>query len=322
MITALVYRDNKFSAVNPTPALYGTLRAEPGTLLWVDLSAPTDEEIKLVLENTFQFHPLAIEDCVTDSPLPKIEDFDDYLLLVMHGVDSAAGPLFTTTELDLFLGKNYLVSFHRHPLRPVQAIFDRYARPGITVRGPDRIAHALLDQLVEAYTPTLHALQRELDEVETAALQNLAADQLFPRVVALRKKFSALRQIVRPQREVAAELAQGKTKLIRPLIVPYLRDLAEELTRIETQTAVWGDQLILSFRVYLNKSSHEANEGIRVLTAITALTIPVLMVGGWYGMNYEHMPELPWIFGYPLATFLTLGGTLAMLWFMRKKKWI
>ena len=164
--------------------------------------------------------------------------------------------------------------------------------------------------------------QHELDEVETDALQNLAADELFPRVVDLRKKFSALRQIVRPQREIATELAQGKTKLIRPLIVPYLRDLAEELTRMETQANAWGDQLILSFRVYLNKSSHEANEGIRFLTAITALTIPVLMVGGWYGMNYEHMPELPSYFGYPLAALLTLGGTLAIFWAMRKRKWL
>ena len=127
---------------------------------------------------------------------------------------------------------------------------------------------------------------------------------------------------MRPQREIATELAQGKTKLIRPLIVPYLRDLAEELTRMETQANAWGDQLILSFRVYLNKSSHEANEGIRFLTAITALTIPVLMVGGWYGMNYEHMPELGSFFGYPLAALFTLSGTLVIFWAMRKRKWL
>ncbi len=321
MISAFVYRDNKFASANPAPASFAALRAEPGVLLWIDLSEPTDEEIKLVLEDTFQFHPLAIEDCVTDSPIPKIEDFDDYLLVVMHAVSIGEEQL-ETAEVDLFIGKNYLVTFHRQPLRPLQSTYERYARQGVVVRGPDRLAHALLDQLAESYKPVLAALQRELDEVETDALQNLAADELFPRVVALRKKFSGLRQIVRPQREIATELAQGKTKLIRPLIVPYLRDLAEELTRMETQANAWGDQLILSFRVYLNKSSHEANEGIRFLTAITALTIPVLMVGGWYGMNYEHMPELPTYFGYPLAALLTLSGTLAIFWAMRKRKWL
>jgi magnesium transporter len=323
MITTLLYRDTKFAAHNPPPDTLATLCTEPGAMLWIDLAAPTDDEIKLVLETTFHFHPLAIEDCVADSPFPKLEEFDDHLYLVMHAVDYTKTEHFTTTELDLFLGKNYLVTFHRLPLKPVQAAFARYLKsPGTAVRGPDRFAHVLLDLMVEAYKPALDELQRDLDEVEAGALQHIDADILFPRVVALRKELSSLRQIVRPQREIVLELTQGKTRLIRPVIVPYLRDLADELARIETQATAWADQLILSFRVYLNKSSHEANEGIRLLTAITALTIPVLLVSTWYGMNYVHVPEIPWPFGYPIAIALTITGTLAMLWVMRKRKWL
>ncbi|MBI5381971.1 MAG: magnesium transporter CorA family protein [Opitutae bacterium] len=322
-ITTLVYRESRFVAHNPPPESLATLRTEPGVMLWVDLSAPTEEEIKLVLETTFQFHPLAIEDCVADSPFPKLEDFDTYLYLVMHAVDYTKTAHFTTTELDLFLGKTFIVTFHRQPLKPVQAALERYLKsPGTPVRGPDRFAHGILDLMVEAYKPALDELQHELDALEADLLRTLPADQLFPRILALRKELSSLRQIVRPQREIVAELAQGKTKLIRSLMVPYLRDLVDDLLRIETQAGAWADQVILSFRVYLNKTSHEANEGIRLLTAITALTIPVLLVGAWYGMNYEHMPELPSVFGYPLAAFLTLGGTIAMLWVMKKKKWL
>lgn len=125
----------------------------------------------------------------------------------------------------------------------------------------------------------------------------MSADELFPKVVILRKQLSRLRQIVRPQREIA-----------------------EELGRMETQTQVWADQLILSFRIYINKSSHEANASIRVITAIAALTFPALLVGGWYGTNFQHMPELGKLRSYPLAFALMLAGTYATYLFMRRKK--
>ncbi len=323
MISTLVYRDSKIAGQNPPPETLAALRAEPGVLVWVDLSAPTPEEIKLVLETTFQFHPLTIEDCVSDSPFPKLEPYDEYLYLVMHAVDYRTTEEFQTTELDLFVGKNFLVTFHREPLRPVEASLERFIKnPHLVVRGPDRFAHTILDFMVEAYKPALDTLRREIERIEEGVLGSITPDELFPRVVALRKQLSQLRQIVRPQREIALELAQGKYRLIRSVIVPYLRDLGEELSRIETQAGSWSEQLILSFRVYLNKSSHEANEGIRVLTGITALTFPTLLIGGWFGMNFSRMHELEFNYGYPLAFGIALAGTFATWLFMRRRHWL
>lgn len=322
MLTTLVYRDNKFAAHNPPAESLAALRTEPGVMLWVDLSAPTDEEIKLVLEQLFAVHPLVIEDCVSDSPLPKLEDYDDYLYFVMHAVDYSKTDKFSTTELDLILGKSFLVTFHRLPLKPVQAALERSLKnPTAPVRGPDRFAHTILDYMVDAYQPALEELRHELEEIEGAVLHNTPADELFPRVVGLRKELAQLRQIVRPQREVASALATGKTRFIRAVVVPYLRDLSEDLSRIENQATAWAEQLILSFRVYLNKSSHEANEGIRVLTALTALTIPPLAIGGWFGMNFDNMHELEPRYAYPLAFGLTVAATAGMLLVMRKKRW-
>jgi magnesium transporter len=325
MLTTLVYRDHRFSALNPPPESLPALRAEPGVLLWIDLSTPTPDETAAILEKTFGLHPVVIEDCTTDSPFPKIDAFDDYLHLVMHAVDYSKTDKFTTTDLDLILGKNFLVTFHRQPLRLVQQVLERYSRggPGATpVRGPDRFAHTLLDQLAEAYKPAVDQLRLDLEDVEETVLGRASPRELFPQVVALRKDLATLRQIVRPQRAVAAELAAGKPGFIRPAILPYLRDLAEDFARIESQAAAWGDQLILTFRVYLNKSSHEANEGIKVLTGLTAVTTPPLIIGSWFGMNFTHMPELlrPW--AYPLAALLTLGLTAGLLLWLRRRRWI
>jgi magnesium transporter len=323
MITTLVYRDYKLHAHNPPVDTLAALRAEPNVMLWVDLSDPTPGEAKSIFEDLFAFHPLVIEDCISDSPLPKLETYDDYLYFVMHAVDYSKTDKFTTTELDLILGKNFLVTFHRQPLKPVQAALDRCLRtPAAPVRGPDRFAHTLLDLIVDAYKPALEELRLEIEWVESAVLANTPARELFPRVVALRKELAQLRQIVRPQREVAHELSQGKTRLIRPAILPYLRDLAEDFVHIETQAVSWADQLILSFRVYLNKSSHEANEGIRVLTALTALTIPPLLIGGWFGMNFEHMSELDSSYSYPAVAVLMLVSIGGMAIIMRKRRWL
>lgn len=325
MITTLVYRDHRLAAKNPSIEELAALRAEPGTMLWVDLSAPSAEETTSILEQVFGFHPVVIEDCTTDSPFPKIDAFDDYLHIVMHAVDYSKTDKFSTTDLDLVLGKNFLVTFHRQPLRLVQQVMERHARsgPGIApVRGPDRFAHTLLDQLVEAYKPALDELRQDLEDIEESVLGHASPKELFPQVVALRKDLATLRQIVRPQRAVAAELAQGKPGFLRPVMLPYLRDLAEDFSRIETQAASWGDQLILSFRVYLNKSSHEANEGIKVLTGLTAAAAPSVLIGGWFGMNFARMPELnaPW--AYPLAALVTIGATGGLLVFLRRRGWL
>ncbi len=323
MITTLVYRDHRLTGHNPPVESLAALRTESNVMLWVDLSAPTPEEINTVLDQLFGFHPLVIEDCTTDNPFPKIESYDDYLFLVMHAVDYSKTDKFTTTELDLMLGKNFLVTFHREPLRAVQHVFERYQRTShVLVRGPDRLAHTLLDQIVEAYKPALNELRDDLEGIEGDVLRHVTPDELFPRIVTLRKELAQLRQIVRPQHQIVAELAQGKAKLIRPVILPYLRDLAEDLGRIEGQAIGWAEQLILSFKVYLNKNGHEANEGIRILTAITALTIPPFIIAGWYGMNFRHMPELAHAGGYPMVAIIMIGATAFMFYLLKKKEWL
>ncbi|OAM89501.1 magnesium transporter CorA family protein [Termitidicoccus mucosus] len=323
MISTLVYRDNRLSAQNPAVETLAVLRDEPGVMLWVDLIAPSAEEIQQVLAHAFQFHPLAIEDCVSDAPFPKIEPYGDYVHLVMHAVDYTQVDSFMTIELDFFLGKNFLVTYHRQPLRVTETVRERLLRtPSLMVRGPDRFAHTILDLMVEGYKPALEFLREQIEEVAEHVLHHGSADELFPAIVAVRKQLARLRQIVRPQRAVVAELAQGKSKLIRKVILPYLRDLEEELGRIEAQAASWADQLIITFRLFINKSSHEANAGIRVMTAITALTIPSLLIGGWLGMNFENMPEFGIPYGYPITFALTLASTGAILLFMRRKKWL
>jgi magnesium transporter len=322
MIQSFVFSEGKPVGRDLEVEALRLVRADKGLMLWVDLFDPTPEEIKTILEGVFQFHPLEIEDCVTPSSLPKIEDYDDHLFMVMHAVDFTRTEKFNTTELDLFLGKDFLVTFHRTSLRSVQTVIDRCAKAtGVVARGPDRLAHMVLDLTVDNFRPVTDELRAELEEIEELVLTKNDKD-LITKLLHVRTDINRLRQIVRPQRDVVNRLAHGDNKHVRTLMLPYFRDLRDELLRIDETAASFADQLLISFDLFLSKSDFQANEGIKALTALTALTLPATIIGTWYGMNFEHMPELKSPYGYPIAFAVTAVLTIGIGWWCRKRRWI
>lgn len=322
MIHSFIFSEGKLVGRDLEPEALRLVRADKGLVMWVDLESPTEEEIKLVLSDVFQFHPLAIEDCVTPSALPKIEDYDDYLFIVMHAVDFTRTEKFNTTELDFFLGKDYLVTFHNKSLKSVSSVMDRCVKAsGIVARGPDRIAHLILDALVDNFKPITDELRGELELIEETVLSE-NTENLTPKLLEVRSELNHLRQIVRPQRDIAARLAHGESKIIRAIMYPYFRDLRDNLVRIDETAASYADQLLISFDLYLSKSGFAANEGIKVLTALTALTLPAILIGTWYGMNFAHMPELQSRYGYPIVLGITLVLTVLMFIWCKRRRWI
>ncbi len=321
MIRSFIFSDGKLVGQDLELEALRLVRSDKGLLLWVDLDNPTPEEIKTILEGVFQFHPLAIEDCVQPNSLPKVEDYEDYLFIVTHAVDFSRSEKFNTTELDLFLGRDYLVTFHTAPLRSVSTLSERIVKAaGVGPRGPDRIAHTLIDLLVDNYAPVIDELRGELEDIEEQVLAKESAHKkLVPELLHVRNDFTRLRTIVRPQRDVIDRLARGDSKLIRPKLLPYFRDLRDNLTRLEDTAASYHERLLMAFDIFLNKAAFEANEGIKFLTALTAITIPVMVIGTWFGMNFENMPELK--SGYPVALAVTLVTTILMFFYLRKKKW-
>jgi len=322
MIHSFIFSEGKLVGRDLEVEALRLVRADKGLILWVDLDSPTPEEIKTVLTDVFQFHPLAIEDCVTPSALPKLEDYDDYLFLVMHAVDFTRTEKFNTTELDFFLGKDYLVTFHHTPLKSVDSVIDRCVKAtGIVARGPDRLAHLVLDAMVDHFKPITDELRGELELIEESVL-SAQTENLTPKLLEVRSELNHLRQIVRPQRDIAARLAHGESKIIRSVMYPYFRDLRDNLVRIDETAASYADHLLISFDLYLSRSGFEANEGIKVLTALTAITLPGILIGTWYGMNFAHMPELKSPHAYPIVLVVTLVLTAIMFAWCKRRRWI
>jgi magnesium transporter len=311
--------------------LMPTLLSDTNLFLWVDLEASTSEENKYVLENVFHFHPLSIEDCVMETPSPKVDEytpqegdlFTPYLFIVIHAVDySRKDGVFATSELDFFLGRNFLVTYHRCPLKSVSLTEERAARPAATVaRAPDRVAHILLDSIVDNYKPALDELALEIGQLEQQVLEDCSQHTLN-KILQIKKEVFHLRQIIGPQQEVLARFARGEFTLIRARIVPYFRDVHDALFHISEMAQSYADSLTGILQVYLNISSNRTGEVVKLLTMITVITTPLMMVGTWYGMNFKHMPELDWQHGYAAALALTVVSTALTWWYFKKKKWL
>lgn len=311
--------------------LMPTLLADTNLFLWLDLEKPTPEETKLVLEDIFHFHPLSIEDCVSVSPSPKVEEyvpkdedrFSTYLFMVIHAVDySRKDGVFATKELNFFLGKNFLVTYHDVTLRSVQATEERALKGTMHIaRAPDRVAHTLLDSIVENYKPALEELAFEIAELEQKVVED-PSPKMLNKIIQTKKEVLHLRQIIGPQREVLARFAQGEFKLIRPHLVPYYRDVYDGLFHIAEQAQSYTDSLTGLIHIHLSMSSNQTGEVLKVLTLITLITTPVTIVGTWYGMNFsESMPELKMAYGYELAIAITAISTALMWWWFKRKKW-
>jgi magnesium transporter len=310
--------------------LMPTLLADTNLFLWVDLEAPTEEEVRTILENVFHFHPLSIEDCVTANKSPKVEEyspkegdlFTPYLFMVIHAVDySRQNGQFATSELDFFLGKNFLVTFHRQPMRSVLIIEERAVKSTVLIaRAPDRLAYALLDSLVDNYKPALDELSLEVAELEQVVLQH-HGQKTLNKILQIKKEVLRLRQIIGPQREVLARFAAGEFRLIRAHMVPYFRDIYDTLFQISEMAQGYTDSLTGILQVYLNMSSNQTGEVVKLLTLITVITTPLMMVGTWYGMNFHFMPELSWQHGYMVAGVITGISTALTYWYFKRKKW-
>jgi magnesium transporter len=323
MIQSFVFNDGKLVASNLDSDALRLVRADKGLLIWVNLFAPTPQEATSILEDVFSFHPLAIEDCLAVSRYPKIEDYEDYLYLVMHAVAFNKEDQFRTTELDLFIGKSFLVTHHAEPLASVTATVERIQKnPTSIARGMDRLAHFLLDTMVDAYQPVIQELTTEIGSLEDKVFLSREPEPEVIREFRERKKeLSDLQQIVRPQRDVVNRLARGEFKIIRPVLLPYFRDLLGNLNRIETTAATLHDQLYMTLDVFLNKASYETNEIIKVLTLLTGITTPTLLLGTWYGMNLK-MPEYQWDYAYPVALALDFVATVGIIVWLRHKHWL
>jgi len=294
-----------------------------GAVHWIDLTAPTEEEAA-ILTDPFHFHPLAIEDCLQDVHHPKADDYETYLFAIVHGIHfDAPTEDFITRELDFFLGPNYLITHRKGPMRSVDWVRDQCLKgvQSSMPRGADFLLHAILDQMFENYFPSLDEIEDKIQVLQVECFEN-PTTRTLEHIFALKRDVMQLRRICLPQREIVHRLARGDFPGISDKAAVYFRDIYDNLYRIVDAAMQYQDMVQGTMDAYLSSVNNRLNETMKRLTVIGALLMPLTLITGLYGMNFEHMPELHWRYGYYYVLGLMGCLSVALVYWFKKKKWI
>ncbi|MCD4812630.1 magnesium/cobalt transporter CorA [bacterium] len=294
-----------------------------GDLLWLDITNPSEDDIDLMVE-TFKFHQLAIEDAIFPQNLPKIDDYDDYLYIVLHELhfpDHITHEI-KTQELNIFFGKNFVLTIHNEALPSIAKLFQKcISKPISMQQGSGFLLHNIIDHVVDNYFPVVDHIETKIEDLEDQVLAG--ADQtVLEKIVDLKKNVMTLRNFIVPQRKILGVLCRSNIPNIKRSTSAYFRDVYDHVVRISEMVDTYRDVLNSTMDAYLSVVSNRMNEIMKTLTIITTIMMPLTVITSFYGMNVK-MPEFNWgINGYFFAIGLMVLALAGMLIFLKRKKWI
>jgi magnesium transporter len=322
VITVYVYRNGKTEKTDRIEPQW--LDPASGATLWVDIVQPAPEEAQAILAETFHFHPLSVEDALSDIHHPKIEPYERYLYVILHGIDfQASEHLFATRDVDFFLGDNYLVTVHDGHSRSIQKVKEMCQQHAhILEEGPVALMHRIVDSMVDNYAPELEEIEEQMDELEDKAILGEGEDLMRP-ILAIKRDLSALRRVVIPQRDVVGRLARREFSLISNEMAYRFRDVYDHLVRYSDEAVMFQDRVTGILEGYLSAISNRLNRVMKVLTVVSTIVLPMTVLTGLWGMNVM----LPHFAGGDPGQFWWVVGimgaiTIVMLAVFRWRRWI
>jgi magnesium transporter len=323
----LRHPDGLLTPVGADAASLETALADPdGGLLWVELLISEPEDA-WPLSEVFHFHPLTIEDCVSPHVDPaKVDDYGEYLFLVVQALtEYEDNRELEAVEVDFHVGRNYVVCCHQAPVSALDAYRSRCER-GAPVPGnrSEWLLHGLLDALVDEFLPIVDAVDDTIDELESQVLEQ-AKPELLQRIMMVKRNSLRLRRATTPQRDIMNRLARNEFPLLlHEDTAIYFRDIYDHLVRIEYLVEALRDLADGALQTYLSVVSNRLNEVMKVLTAAATVFLPLTVITGVYGMNFEvnEFPSFRSEWGFWFVVALMLANSVLMLSYFRFRRWV
>jgi magnesium transporter len=295
----------------------------PG-ITWVNVEGVHDVEIIRIFGERCSLHPLVLEDIVNTVQRPKIEDYDDYLFIVLRMLRPKGGGDFTSEQLSIILGPSHLFTFQEGIQGDVfDAVRERIRNGKGKIRGmgADYLAYALIDAIVDSYFSVLEDLgERIVDIEEELALTPDKATLI--EINYIKKEIIFLRKAVWPLREAISFLERGENSLLSPSTRIYFRDVYDHTVQVIDTVETYRDLLSGMLDLYLSSISNRTNEIMKFLTVIGTIFMPLTFLVGVYGMNFKHLPELEWRNGYFMLWGFMISLSIAMIIYFRRKRWL
>jgi magnesium transporter len=297
---------------------------ETATVTWINVDGVHDASVIEKLGARFDIHPLVLEDIMTTTQRPKAEDLGSAVFIVLRMIEFDEKCFaMTADQLSVILGPNYVISFQETPGDCFDSVRERIRNGKGRIRklGPDYLAYALIDAVVDNYFFVLERLSEKIDDLE----ERLIAEprrELLHEIHALKRDMIDLRKSVWPLREVVSGLDRLESPLIQKSTGVFLRDVYDHAIQVIDTVESFREILTSMVETYLSSVSNRMNEVMKVLTIIATIFIPITFFVGVYGMNFEFMPELKWRYGYVFVWAVVIGTVLTMLAYFRRKKWL
>ncbi len=320
LVNCVAYQDGRKLA-DVAPAEVRDYVARPGCFVWVALRDPEAAELVAVQEQ-FDLHPLAVEDARHGHQRPKLEEYGNSLFVVMHTVEMAGDDL-QIGEVDVFVDQSYVVTVRAGTEKGFQGVRARCERePELLRHGSGYVLYALMDAVVDRYFPALEAIEDEFDRIEENMFAGKTPRQNIEALYYVRQKLARLKHVVAPLLEATGRLYGGRVPHVCSGLGEYFRDVYDHLVRINSTIDSMRDTVATATSVNLALITVGESEVTKRLAAYAALVAVPTLIAGIYGMNFEHMPELKWIYGYPLslAAMAVIDGYL--FYRLRKAGWL
>jgi magnesium transporter len=295
---------------------------DPNCFAWIGLYEPTEEEFESIRAE-FDLHPLAVEDAIEAHERPKLEVYAGMVFIVLKTaryVDPKE--VINLGEILVFLGHDHIITV-RHgeasELSPVRRQLEE--QPELLQHGPGAVLHAIVDRVVDDYAPAIAGLGEDIDQVEDQVFSEVRTSAA-ERIYKLKREVLQFAHAVGPLVDPVDRLARGKYAVIHPEVRTYFRDVNDHLLRAHDQLEGFRDLLTSVLQANMTQVSVRQNEDMRKISAWVAIAVVPTAIAGIYGMNFEHMPELDWTFGYPAALLLMLLVCSTLFWRFKRAGWL
>ncbi|MBU1753296.1 magnesium/cobalt transporter CorA [bacterium] len=290
--------------------------------LWIDIEDTDDNDVAIL--EKFGFHELSIEDCIFPQNLPKIEDFDTYCFITVHGIIPRASieEDMQMFEINTFLGKNFVVTVHEHPSAAINTVREKIRQNPLTLtKGMDLLLHAILDRIVDSYFPLAEQIDDQIEQIEEAVLTD-PTQKNMEQLLHLKRVILSMRKVILPQRTIISRLSRDDISFIKHKNLVYFRDIYDHLLRIGDMLDMYRELLTNTLEVYISGTSTKMNAIIKVLTIIATFMMPLTLITSYYGMNIP-MPEFAaGSHGLVIVWTLMIGTTVGLFAFFKHKKWM
>ena len=320
LVNCVAYQDGRKLADVAKHEIHDYL-ARPGCFVWVALKDAAEAELEEMREQ-FGLHHLAVEDARHGHQRPKIDEYDDQLFIVMHTIE-VVGDELRAGEIDIFVGPNFVVSMRQHAERGFIEVRARAERePELLKHGSGYVLYALMDAVVDRYFPVVDAIEVELETIEEKLFTSTSPRASIEALYYVKQKLTTLKHATAPLMEYAGKLFGGRVPQVCTGLSEYFRDVHDHLVRLNQSIDTERETVNTAIQVSLALITIGENEVTKRLAAYAALVAVPTMVAGVYGMNFEHMPELKWAFGYPFAVALMVVIDAWLFWRFRKARWL